>query len=313
MASIGEATAQSQSYVDLLMGLFNFFLISDEIATRLGPYVSIFCSLLDHERTKNDAVMIVLAVLRCNKASARGLSRDHIKTLVAKMQSDQSGAISQGLEYITLGKCPIPQNQRQVLSSILSSEMARNAKAAGKGVSHHQCPTSSSATGAMSASTLGLNPTAPNNNNNSEQNPNISQHQCVLHRSVINLIACCCVNNSTCRTMVAKEFSAEEIISAEAMPAKHIYPFYKLLASGFLVCEHEWASRAIQQQKEQWSRGRWWDLMARMLKKLPPFFDYQGGQDFCYSEAPPESAGRAYEVFSFGRTATGMGGGELLR
>ena len=314
MASIEEATAQSQSYVDLLMDLFNFFLISDEIATRLGPYVSIFCSLLDHERTKNDAVMIVLAVLRCNKASARGLSRDHIKTLVAKMQSDQSGAISQGLEYITLGKYPIPQNQRQVLSSILSSEMARNAKAAGKGVSHHQYPTSSSAaTGAMSASTLGLNPTAPNNNNNnSEQNPIISQHQYVLHRSVINLIACCCVNNSTCRTMVAKEFSAEEIIdiiSAEAMPAKHIYPFYKLLASGFLVCEHEWTSRAIQQQKEQWSRGRWWDLMARMLKKLPPFFDYQGGQDFCYSEAPPESAGRAYEVFSFGRTATGMGGG----
>ena len=101
MASIGEATAQSQSYVDLLMGLFNFFLISDEIATRLGPYVSIFCSLLDHERTKNDAVMIVLAVLRCNKASARGLSR--IILMVGQITPEKKGAPAHSLFSIIFG------------------------------------------------------------------------------------------------------------------------------------------------------------------------------------------------------------------
>eukprot|EP00742_Colponemidia_sp_Colp-10_P012495 GILJ01014046.1.p1 GENE.GILJ01014046.1~~GILJ01014046.1.p1 ORF type:complete len:1502 (+),score=223.85 GILJ01014046.1:272-4777(+) len=247
--SLEDVKSLTDETASLLLDLFNFLFISDDVARRLARHLSIFCSLLasDKPKIRTDAALIVLSIIRSNKRLAKDLSHAHIETLVSMLETDYSGAISQGLEYITLGEYPIEKNQRQVLSTILAPE-----KNAIRNIMDNPKP------------------------------EHASEEQYVLEKSIINLIACCCVNNSVCRTMIVNNkqhnFSSEEIINIllkDSVPENHIYPYYKLLASGFLICEEEWTTGAIRLQKLQWTNSKWWDLVDKMLANLPPKYSYQ--------------------------------------
>lgn len=211
----------------ILLEFFRVLCVADASASALGAHITVFIPFLHVAATQPDAAAIVLRVVEVNPWLADKLDEQTVVQLTNILLMTKEPSIAEGLEHATLGEYPVSSNQNIVASALLDAKIVERL-----------LPES------MSEKTA---------------------QQIGFRSACVNLLSCCCVNNASCRSLITQAVSVDgiiEVLELSAMPAAHLVPYYKLLASGFLSTEDDLTAQELHQKRRVWAdHGRWWKLL----------------------------------------------------
>ncbi|CUI11444.1 inositol 1,4,5-trisphosphate/ryanodine receptor, putative, partial [Bodo saltans] len=218
----------------ILLEFFRVLCVADVSASALGAHISVFVPFLHVAATQPDAAAIVLRVVEVNPWLADQLDEQTVVQLTNILLLTKEPSIAEGLEHATLGEYPVSGNQNIVAAALIDARIVD--RILPDGIAD------------KTAQQLGF------------------------RSACVNLLSCCCVNNASCRSLIAQAVSVDgiiEVLEQSAMPSAHLVPYYKLLASGFLSTEDDLTAQELHQKRRVWAdHGRWWKLLEGRVFSL---------------------------------------------
>lgn len=221
---------------EMLLEFFRIFCISDVSAQALAPNLSAFLPFLHNPATSLDAAAIVLRVVEVSPWLADKLEESTITQLTNLLTQTKDPIIAEGLEHAVLGEYPVARNQALVVGALIDAKVIMSFVS-------------------------------------QDVATDLTAAQLAYRSACVDLVSCCCVNNSACRSQVSQLIKADELIAVleqSSLPAAHLVPYYKLLTAAFLSTEEDLTAQELQHKKRLWAdNAKWWKLVdGRMFSLL---------------------------------------------
>ena len=218
---------------ELRLALLEFFRVlcaSSECAATLCREIDTFVPYVQKEETRSEAAAIILRLVQHSPSLAEALDEEVVSQFVNLLLTLQEPVIAEGLEHVVLGTFPVARHQELVLTQLLTRDVVQNL--------------------------LAMNSDWP-------------LTQLSFNSACVDLMACCCVGNSSCKAIMAKNVKSDDLlrILSQAAESGHLVPYFKLLCSGYLSIEEFLTAQELQMIKRHWAEcPAWWSLMEGMVQ-----------------------------------------------
>jgi hypothetical protein len=226
LACFDAVSAGSKLQVTLLE-FFRILSIDKHGARELARHLDRFERCVFNDTTCAEGAAILFNIVRHNKHLAVSVGEDTVTQLVTLLTVRRDPAFAEGLEHVVLGDFPLERTQKQVLNQIIHSKILVDAPLVSR---------------------------------------EWTSQQLAFNSAIVNIVACCCVDNATCRANVSKALRADDvmrIIISDILPPAHLVPYIKFLTAAYLSVDRESTAQELLMLRKTWTENAsWWTLLS---------------------------------------------------